>query len=207
MSNHILPTRANAVRRSGIITASALAGLAIATCAGCSSGSSPSAAARPKITAAAAGSTTHATASPTSSTAASSAPSTDAGSSSVCSLLTAGQASRLNKVTYSSATASHPTSGYDTCTYKNTGSADPIDIQNLTVSVLSIPGCWTGLQSADGSGKALPGVGDAAFGAQIGIDVKAGSQCISIRGLTHAELLGNYGPDVAMAKIILANLH
>jgi hypothetical protein len=124
----------------------------------------------------------------------------------VCSLLSAAQATRLNKVTYSSATPGHATTGYDTCTYKNTGSADPIDIQNLTVSVLSVGGCWSALQSADGPGKAVSGVGDAAFGAEIGMDVKVGSRCVTIQGLTHAELEGNYAPDVAMAKIILAKL-
>jgi hypothetical protein len=55
--------------------------------------------------------------------------------------------------------------------------------------------------------QATFGVGDAAFGAQIGIDVKAGSRCVFIRGLTHAELLANYAPDVAMAQIILAKLN
>jgi hypothetical protein len=109
-------------------------------------------------------------------------------------------------VTYSSATPGHPTSGYDTCAYNNTGSPDPVDIQDLTVSVLSIPGCWAALESAEGPGKPISGVGDTAFGYQIGIDIKLGSRCVTIHGLTHAELLGNYAPDTAMARIILANL-
>jgi hypothetical protein len=204
MSNRALLRRANTMRRSVTITASTLAALAIATTAGCSSGSTPSAGASPTITTAAAGSTSHVAASPTTSAA---AQTTGSGSSSVCSLLTAGQATKLNKVTYSTATPGHATNGYDTCTYKNVGSADPIDIQNLTVSVLSIPGCWSALQSADGPGKALSGVGDAAFGAEIGIDVKTGSRCVTIRGLTSAELQANYAPDIAMAKIILAKLN
>jgi hypothetical protein len=192
--------------RSRTVTASALAALALATAAGCSSGSSSSAGAGPTPTSTAAGSASQVAASPTASASAAAAQTTGSGSSSVCALLTAGQATKLNKVTYSTATPAHPTNGYDTCTYKNTGSPDPIDIQNLTVTVLSIPGCWTALQSADGPGKAVSGIGDAAFGAQIGLDIKVGSRCVTIQGLTHAELLGNYAPDVAMAHVILGKL-
>jgi hypothetical protein len=194
------------MRRSHTVTVSALAALAMATAAGCSSGSS-SAGTSPATTTGGAGSASHVATSPSASAAAAASQTTGSGGVSVCSLLTAGQATELNKVTYSSATPGHPTNGYDTCTYKNVGSADPIDIQDLTVSVLSIPGCWTGLQSADGPGKPVSGVGDAAFGAEIGIDIKDGSRCVSIQGLTHAEFLANYAPDVAMAKIILAKLH
>jgi hypothetical protein len=75
------------------------------------------------------------------------------------------------------------------------------------VTVLSISGCWTALQSADGPGKPVSGLGDAAFGASIGIDVKTGSRCVTIQGLTEAELQSNYAPDIAMAKIILAKLN
>jgi hypothetical protein len=195
------------MRRSLTVTAGALAALALATAAGCSSGSSSSTGASPTTTTAAAGSSDQVATSPTASAAAATTQTTGSGGVSACSLLTAGQATKLNKVTYSSATPAHPTNGYDTCTYKNTGSPDPVDIQNLTVTVVSIPGCWTGLQSADGPGKALSGVGDAAFGAQIGIDIKVGSRCVTIEGLTHAELLGDYAPDVAMAKIILGKLN
>lgn len=125
----------------------------------------------------------------------------------VCSLLTAAMASSINEVTYGSTKSQSPTSGYDTCTYKNMGSPDPINIQDLTVSVLSISGCWSSLQQADGPGTNVAGVGDAAFGYGIGIDVKDGNRCLEVSGLTHAELQNNYGPDIAMAKIILANLH
>jgi hypothetical protein len=195
------------MRRSVTVTSGVLAALALATAAGCSSGSSPSAGARPTATTSAAAASTQVVASPTASAVAATAPTSGSGGMSVCSLLTAGQATALNKVTYSSATPAHPTNGYDTCTYKNTGSANPVDIQNLTVTVLSISGCWTALQSADGPGKPVSGLGDAAFGASIGIDVKAGSRCITIQGLTEAELQSNYAPDIAMAKIILAKLN
>jgi hypothetical protein len=194
------------MRRSLSVTAGALAALALATAAGCSSGSSLSAGAGPTTTTAAAGSSSQLATSPTASAAAATAPTAGSGGVSACSLLTAGQATKLNNVTYSSATPGHPSNGFDTCTYENAGSADPVDIQDLTVTVLSIPGCWTALQSAEGPGKALSGVGDAAFGAQIGIDIKAGSRCVTIHGLTHAELLANYAPDVAMGQIILAKL-
>jgi hypothetical protein len=125
----------------------------------------------------------------------------------VCSLMTAAQATALNKVTYGASTAASPASYYKTCTYKNMGSTDPIDIQALTVSVISFPGCWSELQKADGPGKPVSGVGKAAFGTEIGMDIEAGARCVEISGLTHAEFLGNYRPDVAMAKIILAKLH
>jgi hypothetical protein len=194
------------MRRSLTVTAGALAALALATAAGCSSGGSPSAGAGPTATTTAAGSSSQVAPSPTSSAAAATAPTAGSGGVSACSLLTAAEATKLNKVTYSSARPGHPSNGFDTCTYKNAGSADPVDIQDLTVTVLSIPGCWAALQSAEGPGKALSGVGDAAFGAQIGIDIKAGSRCVTIHGLTHAELLANYAPDVAMGQIILAKL-
>lgn len=130
------------------------------------------------------------------------------GSLNVCSLLPTSQASTINKVTYSGATPKAITNGYDECTYKNSGQhASPIDIQDLTVMVISIPGCWSGLQSADGPGTAVAGIGDAAFGDSIGLDVKLGSRCLTISGLTIAELQNDYAPDTAMAKIIVANLH
>jgi hypothetical protein len=130
------------------------------------------------------------------------------GSTDVCSLLTSAQASAANSVTYSTATPKSIAAGYDTCTYHNTGKhASPVDIQDLTVTVISIPNCWPSLQQADGPGKPVAGVGDAAFGAQIALDVKAGSRCLTVSGLTFAELKGNYAPDVAMAKIIIGNLH
>jgi hypothetical protein len=121
-------------------------------------------------------------------------------------LITAAQASTLNHVTYTSATP-QTNGALSICTYKNGGAADPVDIQSLTVTVVSADSCWGSLQSADGPGKAVPGVGDEAFGATIGLDIKDGNRCVTIDGLTHAELQGNYAPDVAMGKIILGNLH
>ncbi len=139
----------------------------------------------------------------------SSAPAAKSGSTvDVCSLLSATQASTINNVPYSGATPQHIQAGYDSCTYKNAGSApDPIDIQNLTVTLIAIGGCWTGLQSADGPGTPVTGIGDAAFGYMIGIDVKLGDRCLEVSGLTHAEFNDNYGPDVQMATIIVGGLH
>jgi len=125
----------------------------------------------------------------------------------VCSLLSAAQASTANAVTYGATKSQSPASGYDTCTYKNTGAADPVNIQDLTVSVLSISGCWSSLQQADGPGTNIAGPGDAAFGYGIGVDIKDGNRCVEVSGLTHAELQNNYAPGIGMAKIILANLH
>lgn len=200
------------MRRIVTLAAGSLAAAVLATTAGCSGGSStPSAAANPTTNPAAAGSSPSAAASPSASpsaTAATSGQSTGSGGGvSVCSLLSSAQATKLNKVTYGAATPGHLASGYDTCTYKNNGSPDPINIQDLTVTVVSLPGCWTSLQSADGPGKAIPGVGDAAFGTEIGLDVEVGSRCVTFQGLTHAEFSGDYGPDTAMAKLVLANLH
>jgi hypothetical protein len=130
------------------------------------------------------------------------------GSVDACSLLTVAQASSLNDITYTSAKAQSPTNGYNICIYHNSGKhPDPVDIQDLTVTVLSIGDCWAGLQQADGPGTKLSGVGDEAFGAEIGIDVKSGNRCLTVSGLTHSELEGHYAPDIAMAKIILGNLH
>ncbi len=53
----------------------------------------------------------------------------------------------------------------------------------------------------------VAGVGDDAFGHEIGLDVKLGNRCIEVSGLTSAEFKDNYAPDVAMAKIIIAGLH
>ena len=49
-------------------------------------------------------------------------------------------------------------------------------------------------------------MGDDAFGHEIGLDVKVGDRCVEVSGLTSAEFKDNYAPDVAMAKIIIANL-
>lgn len=191
------------MRRVVVLTAGALAALALASTAGCSSSTKGTASTNAGTVVGGAQTSRGAA------TSASASASTPAGSSDivdVCSLLTAAQATTLNKVTYSSTTPASPAGGMGTCTYKNTGSADPIDIQDLTVTVVSMPACWSELKSADGPGTAISGVGDAAFGAQIGIDFEVGSRCVTIRGLTHAEIQGNYAPDIAMAKIIIAKL-
>lgn len=120
--------------------------------------------------------------------------------------MTAAQASSINGVTYGAATPQHVQSGFDTCTYKNNGSKDPVDIQDLTVQVTSQAGCYSSFQSADGPGTKVPGVGDDAFGYSIGIIVKLGSRCLDVSGLTDAEIQSNYAPDVAMAKIIISKL-
>jgi hypothetical protein len=125
----------------------------------------------------------------------------------VCSLLTAAQASSINGVTYGAGTPQHFETGLDVCDYKNNGSANPIDIQDLTTQVVSLPGCYTQLQEANGPGVNVPGVGDDAFGFEIGIDVKLGNRCIEVSGLTDAEFRDNYAPDAAMAKIMIAALH
>jgi hypothetical protein len=203
------------MRRNVTLACCALTALALGPLTGCSSSSKGlgSAIAAPQtataqtagssITVPAANSTTSAAKAATSSSA---AHDTSATGVDVCSLLTAAQATSLNNVTYSAATPGSPASYYKTCTYKNTGSPDPVDIQDLTVAVITASGCWSGLQAADGPGKPVSGLGDPAIGTGIGIDVEVGSKCLTISGLTHAELLDNYAPDVAMAKIILAKL-
>jgi hypothetical protein len=129
------------------------------------------------------------------------------GSVDVCSLMTSAQASSINSVTYGAATPKHVTNGYDTCTYKNTGKhASPVDIQDLTVTVVSLSDCYSQLEKADGPGVKVSGVGDDAFGYGIGIIVKVGDRCLDVSGLTDAELQDNYGPDTTMAKIIVAKL-
>ena len=124
----------------------------------------------------------------------------------VCSLMTSAQASSINGVTYGAATPQHVENGLDTCDYKNNGSANPIDIQDLTTQVISLPGCYSELQDANGPGVKVAGVGDDAFGYSIGIAVKLGNRCIEISGLTEAELKDDYAPDAAMAKIMIAKL-
>ena len=125
----------------------------------------------------------------------------------VCSLMTSAQASAINGVTYGAATPGHLEAGIDTCTYANTGKhADELDIQDLEIQVISLAGCYSQLQEAEGPGVKVPGVGDDAFGDEIAIDVKLGNRCIQVSGLTHAEFRDNYAPDVAMAKIIISKL-
>jgi hypothetical protein len=131
---------------------------------------------------------------------------TGRGTLDVCSLLTSAQASSINSVTYGATTPSHVQNVSDACTYANNGSVDPVDIQNLTVTVISLSGCYARLQSDDGPGTKVPGVGEDAFGYSIGIIVKDGDRCIDVSGLTNAELQDNYGPDTAMAKIIISKL-
>lgn len=130
-----------------------------------------------------------------------------AGASNVCSLMSSAQASAINHVTYGAAKPQHVEAGFDTCTYANTGQhANPVDIQALTVQVITLPGCYGELQQADGPGTAVKGIGDGAFGYHIGIVVNDGGRCIDISGLTDAELQNDYAHDVAMAKIIITAL-
>lgn len=168
-----------------------------------------SAGSAPASSAAASGSPAAASGAPAS-TAASSGGQAAAGSGGgtldVCSFMTSAQASSINSVTYGAATPKHVTGGYDTCTYKNNGAADPVDIQALTVTVVSTSGCYDELEQADGPGVKVSGAGDDAFGYQIGIIVKVGVRCLDVSGLTDAELHNNYGPDTAMAKVIIAKL-
>lgn len=125
----------------------------------------------------------------------------------VCSLLSADRASAINHVTYGAAVPKTVIAGYEICTYHNTGKhSDPIDIQALTVTVISLPGCWASVERSEGPGTNVSGVGDTAFGYEIGLEVKDGNNCVSVEGLTHAELHGDYAPDVAMAKIVLSAL-
>lgn len=144
---------------------------------------------------------------PTSAPAASKAGSAGGGVD-VCSLMSAAQASSINHVTYGTTKAQHVEAGFDVCTYTNTGKhASPIDIQDLSVKVISISGCYAQLNDAQGPGKKVTGVGDAAFGYEIGIVVESGNTCIDIQGLTAAEFHDNYAPDAAMAKIVISALH
>ena len=125
----------------------------------------------------------------------------------MCSLMTSAQASAINGVTYGAAKPQHFEAGLDTCDYVNNGSSDPIDIQDLTTKVISLAGCYTELEDSQGPGTKVTGVGDDAFGFEIGMDVKLGNTCIEVSGLTSAEFKDNYAPDVAMAKIMIGNLH
>jgi hypothetical protein len=109
-------------------------------------------------------------------------------------------------VTYGAGAPQHFEAGLDVCDYKNNGSANPIDIQDLTTRVTSLAGCWTQTEETNGAGVKVAGVGDDAFGYEIGIEVKLGNRCLEISGLTEAEFKDNYAPDVAMAKIMIANL-
>jgi hypothetical protein len=189
----------------------AAAGLVVvaSATAACGPAATPGAGTTPASSAAASGNP--AAAGAPAGTAASAAGTTVAGSGggtlNVCSLMTSAQASSINSVTYGAATAKHVTNGYDTCTYTNTGThASPVDIQDLTVTVVSTTSCYNELEQADGPGVKVSGVGDDAFGYQIGIIVKAGNRCLDVSGLTFAELKNDYGPDTAMAKIIIAKL-
>jgi len=145
---------------------------------------------------------------PAASTSPPSAPAPAAGGPTInaCSLMTSAQASAINGVTYGAATPQR-IAGIDTCDYKNTGQhVNVIDIQDLNTQVISQSGCYSELLDAEGPGTKVSGVGDDAFGYEIGIEVKLGNRCIQISGLTSAEFRDNYAPDAAMAKIIIAKL-
>ena len=125
----------------------------------------------------------------------------------VCSLLSPAQASAINKVTYGAGTPKQVTAGWEQCQYPNKGSADPVDIQALSVDVISIAGCFDQLKATVEPATAISGLGDEAIGYEIGLLVRTGSTCVQIEGLTHAELNGDHSRDVAIAKIVLAGLH
>jgi hypothetical protein len=190
-----------------IITAAAAA-----VVTGCQSSSSSTPPAPAATTSAASGTSAAGTSSAAAAAAATAAAPAAAGAGAggavnVCSLLTSAQASAINKVTYGAATPKHLENGWDECSYANNGSVDPVDIQHLDVDVLSIAGCYDQLKSTLEPGTAISGVGDAAFGYEIGLLVRTGSTCVQIQGLTHAELMGDHSGDVAIAKIVLAGLH
>jgi hypothetical protein len=173
---------------------------------------SPSAApaSSPASASAAADATSAAPAAAASSAAAAAAAGAGAGSVSgakICSLLSAAQASTINKVTYGPGQPKQLASYWGQCSYPNKGSVDPVDIQHLDVSVITMAGCWDSLKTSDGPGTPVSGIGDEAFGYEIGLVVRTGSSCVTIQGLTHAEFKGDYSRDVAMAKIVLAGLH
>jgi hypothetical protein len=129
------------------------------------------------------------------------------GTANVCSLMSSAQASAINHVTYGAAKTQHLEAGFDTCTYANTGQhASPVDIQPLTVQVITLSGCYAQLRQTEGPGTAVAGIGDAAFGYHIGLVVNDGGRCVDISGLTDAELNNDYSHDVAMAKIIITAL-
>ncbi|MGI8881500.1 MAG: hypothetical protein ACR2KJ_13550 [Jatrophihabitans sp.] len=110
-------------------------------------------------------------------------------------------------MTYGKTKLQHVQSGFDVCTYSNTGKHDdPVDIQPLTVQVIAIAECYPQLKSSEGPGTPISGLGDGAFGYQIGIIVDDSGKCIEVQGLTHAELGDHYARDIAMAKIIMAAL-
>lgn len=109
----------------------------------------------------------------------------------VCALLSAAEASAPGGIWYGSATPKHVANGWDQCLYANTGHADPVDIQELKVSVVSIPNCFENLKSvredANGDTTAVPGIGERAFGYRIGLVVQTGSRCVEVQGMTHAD--------------------
>jgi hypothetical protein len=122
--------------------------------------------------------------------------------------MTSAQASSINDVTYGATTPKHIEAGWDQCDYKNTGThANPVDIQDLEVDVLTIPNCWADLHQSDGAGSSVSGIGDEAFGYKIGLAIKVGSRCVQVQGLTYNELKGDYSHDVALARIVVGHLH
>ncbi len=113
-----------------------------------------------------------------SSPAATPAPAAGGGSTvDVCSLLTPAQASSINGVTYGTATAQR-IAGIDTCDYKNTGRlpthrhSGPEHPGDFAAGLLHA-NCWQPRARDEGRG-----VGDDAFGHEIGIVVKLGNRCI-----------------------------
>lgn len=192
-----------------VLTAAAGLIVVAAATAACGPSATPGAGPAPASSAAASGNPASSGAAAGSAAAAAGAAAAGSGGGTlnVCSLMTSAQASSINSVTYGAATPKHVTTNYDTCTYTNTGThASPVDIQDLTVMVISGSSCYNTLEQADGPGVKVSGIGDEAFGYQIGIIVKAGGRCLDVSGLTFAELKNDYGPDTAMAKIIIAKL-
>ncbi len=186
--------------RARLLIAAAAAAAVLAGCGPGTSSASSSAPASP-------GTARSVPAATASAAVASAAPAAASGSSNVCSLLSAAQASAINKITYGPGVPKQVESGWGDCTYPNKGSADPVDIQPLDLQVISVAGCYDRLKSAVGSGVPVSGVGDAAYGFGIGLLVRTGSTCVQVEGLTHAELNGDHSGDVAIAKIVLAGLH
>lgn len=130
----------------------------------------------------------------------------------VCSLMTSAQASAINKATYGAAASQHLQTGFDRCNYTNTGKPGAPDvIQDLTVTVISVPNCYERMKSnfklgSGSSGKPLSGVGDEAFGHYNGIVVRVGSSCLDVSGLRHSKADTDYHRDIAIAKLVIGKL-
>jgi hypothetical protein len=131
------------------------------------------------------------------------------GSTDVCALVPLATAESITGEKFSGAKEQTLAAGQELCTYENvSGPSVMVTVyqssSGVTMDILKT--MYAGAASKDAPVAPLSGIGNQALASAAGIAVKTGNVIFSIEGITD-EIFGKYDKDVALGKVILANLH